>query len=901
MNDNPIIDQFDSDDDHPATSRRKSWGSRVAASLRRNNTKPVHGNDASYSADKRAKRNSWKDLSAIRRYLGSIDESLKSTDEVSNKHPYERIDSSKSQQRRAWYSKLRYQQQLIARLTGIEKTLKRNSSGGGLAGLLGSMGGLGALLAKARGKNGILGGSGGGLTKSILTGLLGTLLAKSAIGAGARGSGRLLKHLLKRGGSATVHGAKSFGRKAISMTGTMLKAGKARLLTGVLPSLGVGGLAEALGGLGVREAGGRALTAALRTVLPSILGRIGMAVFGIPGAVAMTAKLIWDQLLPESWKKYITYKVSKFYLAAIEKVASMFEWIGEKFDEVKKYMSEMYARALVRIYAALDFVSNLITGEGDARQKVKDYFSTVWTSLETTLQGYIAGFLTVFKNAYNTFIKPFYDANGNFSLMAGIKYYGKAGYDLGVKAINNAGAAVDSAVNSAKAAVQGMLDSNYNPANWRKNAEKYVKEYEANKAKQEAAAKNNPDPTAGIFASTQDAANAMLGQVDKTLKNTNRYLQVATQASMGVASGLTGSFMNGYNGGATSIDYSTTGSSLANTVGAAESNQSYNATNNGRAGYSSGNYNLSSLTIGQVKQLQSHSNPGGRKLFAVGKYQVVPETLKEAQKSLGLSDNMKFTPQVQEHIFQNYLIAEKRKAVKAYITGQSNDLVGAQVALAQEFASIGMPYSGSMRVGNKIYTFRKDGTFYSGKGGNKASVSSAQSAAMLQQARASYDTARRNGASAQDAWNASFNATGSGSALSSDGMMSASGTVAQAPINAATDPVGAIIQSVGNFNGAGYSNVSVEQPSPMGSINNDDIVAMVDKAPQRVNSIGSQINEDVHRPDEIGLSKEKALQAMSQKVNNLRPKVAVSGTSSQDLFSKTNFANIRQHENAYPM
>lgn len=912
MIDANIIDDFD-DTDPSSRRRNKNFGFRGLVRSMANSQlgiKTTHGNDPSSALDRKAKRSSWKDLSNIRKYLKSIDDTLRSEAKQDSSHPYSRSSPSTSQQRRAWYSKLRYQQQLISRLTGIEKSLKKKGGGGlGMLGMLG--GGLGAILSKFGGKGllGLIGGGaskgGGGLAKSIMTGLLGAMLGRSAIGLGLRGAGGLLRAMIGGGGRAALGGVKSFGRKAIGLTGNMLRAGKARLLTGILPSLGLGGLSGALGG--ATGAGAKALTAALRTILPKILGRLGMAVFGVPGAVAMVAKLVWDHLLPESWKKYITYKVSKFYLAAIDKVADMFMWISDKFDEIKNKIMEAYNKAIARIYAALDFVGDLITGEGDARQRVKNYFGNLWNTMETTVKSYVAGFLTVFKEAYNSFIKPFYDKDGNFSLVAGIKYYGKMGYDMGVNAINSAGAAVNSVVQDAKKSIQGLLDSNWNPANWQKNAQDYTKKYEA----EQASKANSPtsDKTASIFADTQDSANSIMGQLDKTLKSTNRYLRSATQATMGMASGLAGSFSQGYegtySGGATSTDYSSTGSGLSSMVGKAESRGNYNAFNNGTAGVSRGSYDISNMTIGQIKQLQSKSNPGGRKLFAVGKYQIVPDTMIEAQRALNISDGSKMTPQMQDYIFQNYLVGKKRKGVKDFITGKSNDLMGAQVALAQEFASIGMPYTGSMRVGNKTYTFRKDGTFYAkGGGGNKASVSSAESASILQQARDAYDQAIKSGATPQEAWNKSFNATG-GMPMSADGggyTDAGVGTDSSVPtpIDASVDPVGALAQSIGNFNKAGYSSAQVEHESPLGMIvNNDDLLNEIENSPQRVNSMGSQIYEDIRRPTDLGLTERLKQQAKLEQAKRQASSPVV-GSSQQDLFNRTNFANVRQHENAFP-
>ena len=236
----------------------------------------------------------------------------------------------------------------------------------------------------------------------------------------------------------------------MSMLGTGLKAGKSKVLSLILPSLGLGGLADLLKSGSASRGAGTILTGLMRSVLPKILGRIGMAVFGIPGAVAMVSKLVWDHLLPEKWKKYITYRVAKFYLQAIDKVSKLFEWIANKVDEIKRAIQEKIASIIARIYGTLDFIGNVITGEGDARARVKTFFTNLWTTLETTVKTYIGGFLTVFKEAYNSFVRPFYDEKGEFSLLRGIKHYAKAGYNFGVEAINNAGQVVDNTIDAVK-------------------------------------------------------------------------------------------------------------------------------------------------------------------------------------------------------------------------------------------------------------------------------------------------------------------------------------------------------------------------------------------------------------------------------------------------------------------
>jgi peptidoglycan hydrolase-like protein with peptidoglycan-binding domain len=156
----------------------------------------------------------------------------------------------------------------------------------------------------------------------------------------------------------------------------------------------------------------------------------------------------------------------------------------------------------------------------------------------------------------------------------------------------------------------------------------------------------------------------------------------------------------------------------------------YNSFNRGVAGDARGaQIDFSQMTVGEVMRRQDLPRGNPDRLFAVGKYQFTPDTLEETVKALGIDRNAKFTPQLQEKMFADYLIDEKRPAVKAYITGKTGGATGldnAQHALAQEFASVGTPRKG----GRGVY----DGD----SGGNLASISPAQTERVLNQMREQY-------------------------------------------------------------------------------------------------------------------------------------------------------------------
>jgi peptidoglycan hydrolase-like protein with peptidoglycan-binding domain len=171
----------------------------------------------------------------------------------------------------------------------------------------------------------------------------------------------------------------------------------------------------------------------------------------------------------------------------------------------------------------------------------------------------------------------------------------------------------------------------------------------------------------------------------------------------------------------------------------------YNSYNRGVAGDANGaQIDFSQMTVGEVMRRQDLSRNDPDRLFAVGKYQVIPGTMEEAVKSLKIDTNARFTPQLQERIFADYLIDEKRPSVKAYITGQTNGEQGlskAQLALAQEFASVADP-----RTGKSYY----DGD----SGGNHSSITAKQVETALNSMREQYQKNVQGGLSAAEAYRA---------------------------------------------------------------------------------------------------------------------------------------------------
>ena len=167
--------------------------------------------------------------------------------------------------------------------------------------------------------------------------------------------------------------------------------------------------------------------------------------------------------------------------------------------------------------------------------------------------------------------------------------------------------------------------------------------------------------------------------------------------------------------------------SLAGTIARGEGN--YRSINLGKAhGYRAGTADLESMTLGEVMQHQAAHD-----FNAVGRYQIIGDTLAGAVKYLHLSPDLKFDKELQDHIFNDYLITVKRPQIGNYITGRSNNLNAAVLAASQEWASVAAPVNAPLAKGGRGDGFT---SYYAGTANNRASTTADQMAAALQNARA---------------------------------------------------------------------------------------------------------------------------------------------------------------------
>lgn len=149
----------------------------------------------------------------------------------------------------------------------------------------------------------------------------------------------------------------------------------------------------------------------------------------------------------------------------------------------------------------------------------------------------------------------------------------------------------------------------------------------------------------------------------------------------------------------------------------------YNSINRGRAGDTPGGIQwlkgqtFENFTVKQVMEMQRWQ------VYAVGRYQFIPVTLRFALRHSSVKELDMFTPEVQDRLMAA-LILYKRPAVSAYLRGDHDFLGWALDELAKEWASI---------------EYRNGRGFYDYIGGNRAKIPRTQVSAVLQDIRNSWE------------------------------------------------------------------------------------------------------------------------------------------------------------------
>ena len=198
----------------------------------------------------------------------------------------------------------------------------------------------------------------------------------------------------------------------------------------------------------------------------------------------------------------------------------------------------------------------------------------------------------------------------------------------------------------------------------------------------------------------------------------------------------------------TTIDKKVNFSSLFDLVTSGEGG--LNSVNRGTAGDTRGGARSifgKDLTDMTVDEVYGHQRAG--RVSAVGKYQIIPTTMTEFiqyLRSQGIdTSKRKFDASIQ-NMFGPYSITQKREKVGRFLKGDTGvDLDTAQLELAAEFASVGVPYDmkkGSYNGKFPLRDIKKGESLYSEIGGNYAPAAHTEKVrSMLRQLReqASYE------------------------------------------------------------------------------------------------------------------------------------------------------------------
>ncbi|WP_226812147.1 hypothetical protein [Buttiauxella massiliensis] len=164
--------------------------------------------------------------------------------------------------------------------------------------------------------------------------------------------------------------------------------------------------------------------------------------------------------------------------------------------------------------------------------------------------------------------------------------------------------------------------------------------------------------------------------------------------------------------------------------------------------------NLAKMTINQVRQSQSDNSSNG--MFATGRFQIIPDTLKAAILKLNLDGNALLDETIQDKIFEEYLIKIKRPAIIEFLEGDGS-VEDAIYDWAKEFASAGVRKGkeisrsktefekdengdykrdkNNKKIGIRRWAQSEGVSYYSGDGVNKAHISPSEMVKVLEESK----------------------------------------------------------------------------------------------------------------------------------------------------------------------
>ena len=160
------------------------------------------------------------------------------------------------------------------------------------------------------------------------------------------------------------------------------------------------------------------------------------------------------------------------------------------------------------------------------------------------------------------------------------------------------------------------------------------------------------------------------------------------------------------------------------------------------------NKKLTELTIGEIKEYMDIESPSNKdRLFAVGKYQFIPDTFDLVVEKMDLSDDQVFTPELQEKMGTFLLTDKVGRKLQTWLyqndkTIKKSSIDEAMLALAKEFASIPVPYAikkGTYGNWPKVDLKAGDSYYSEGiSGGNKAQHTVSETKTILNKVEGSF-------------------------------------------------------------------------------------------------------------------------------------------------------------------
>lgn len=135
--------------------------------------------------------------------------------------------------------------------------------------------------------------------------------------------------------------------------------------------------------------------------------------------------------------------------------------------------------------------------------------------------------------------------------------------------------------------------------------------------------------------------------------------------------------------------------------------------------YSLLNKNLSEYTLNEIIEFQSRPRDEVGQLWATGRYQIIPSTLKGLKNNLNLSGKEKYDEKLQDRLGLYLLL--QRKNISNYLRGvvpdDKENLENAALEVSKIWSSVGVPF----KMIGKYKEIEKNESYYSG-GGDKASI-----------------------------------------------------------------------------------------------------------------------------------------------------------------------------------